>query len=245
MSIRARHALGQLGFFEHLVGGELLVPAQGILGTLHRETPWMWFLNSVVVEDPAALPGVVDELAAAYAAAGVGAWAVWLPGPDEAFAALLAARGLRRDGTAEVMGAELADVDRSLGAELDLDPDPSWRTVGELNDVAYDVPAAVGPALAGAHDPASTAYVALQDGEPVACLALRVLDGDAYVSLVAVAPAQRGRGLAGRLLSRALAEAHEQGVRTTTLDSTALGRPVYDRLGYTAAGAMEIWVHAV
>ena len=246
MSIRARHALGQLGFFEHVVGGELLVPAPGVLGTLHRAAPHMWFPNAVLAEDPAALPGAIDELAAAYAAAGVGAWSVWLPGADETLGAALEARGLAHESDAEVMGAALADLDLSAAASIELDPAPAWETVGRLNDEAYGMPeATLGPLLAGVTDPASTPFVARRDGEAVAALALRMRDGDAYVSLVAVPLAHRGHGLAGRLLARALTAVSEADVTTTTLDSTTLGRPVYDRLGYTAAGAMEIWVHRV
>jgi predicted acetyltransferase len=58
---------------------------------------------------------------------------------------------------------------------------------------------------------------------------------------VAVAPEARGRGLSGKLLAHALADAAERGLETSTLVSTRLGRPVYERLGYQALGSLQMW----
>ena len=51
---------------------------------------------------------------------------------------------------------------------------------------------------------------------------------------VATDPDHRGRGLASRLISVAIGEARDRGLRTTSLQSSAMGRPVYERLGYGA-----------
>ena len=49
-------------------------------------------------------------------------------------------------------------------------------------------------------------------------------------------PEARGRGIAGKLLAHALADAAERGLETSTLVATPLGRPVYERLGYREFG---------
>ena len=42
----------------------------------------------------------------------------------------------------------------------------------------------------------------------------------------------RGRRLASRLLTAALLEARERGMKTSSLQASALGSPIYERLGY-------------
>ncbi len=59
--------------------------------------------------------------------------------------------------------------------------------------------------------------------------------------MVAVVPEARGLGIAGKLLRHALADAAERGLETSTLISTRLGRPVYERLGYREAGTLQMW----
>jgi GNAT superfamily N-acetyltransferase len=59
--------------------------------------------------------------------------------------------------------------------------------------------------------------------------------------LVAVVPQARGRGLAAELMRRALAQARSAGALTTSLESTALGEPVYRSLGYRALGRFGMW----
>ena len=65
--------------------------------------------------------------------------------------------------------------------------------------------------------------------------------GDAEVNFVATVPEARGRGLAGALMTRALADARERGRLTTTLVATKLGRPVYERMGYRPLGTVQMW----
>ena len=60
---------------------------------------------------------------------------------------------------------------------------------------------------------------------------------------VATDPDRRGRGLASRLMSIAMTEARERGLRTTSLQSSAMGRPVYERLGFGADFEMRMYEH--
>jgi GNAT superfamily N-acetyltransferase len=61
------------------------------------------------------------------------------------------------------------------------------------------------------------------------------------VYLVATLPEARGRGLATALVSHALREARTRGCATSSLQATARGRPVYERLGYRSIGAAQMW----
>jgi predicted acetyltransferase len=61
------------------------------------------------------------------------------------------------------------------------------------------------------------------------------------VYAVATSPWARGRGLARRLQYLLLQRARERGARTTTLQASEMGRPVYDALGYDSFGAMNMW----
>jgi GNAT superfamily N-acetyltransferase len=75
----------------------------------------------------------------------------------------------------------------------------------------------------------------------VGCLLMSDHGSNSDVEWVAVAPEARGRGLSGKLLAHALADAAERGLETSTLVSTRLGRPVYERLGYQALGSLQMW----
>ena len=47
-------------------------------------------------------------------------------------------------------------------------------------------------------------------------------------------PAFRGRGIAWRMLDLLTAAARERGCLTVSLHATAMGRPLYQRYGFTA-----------
>jgi predicted acetyltransferase len=64
---------------------------------------------------------------------------------------------------------------------------------------------------------------------------------DAAVIWVATVPEARNRGISSRLMAQALRNAREDGYETTTLQSTKLGRPVYEKLGYRDFGAAHMW----
>ena len=70
-------------------------------------------------------------------------------------------------------------------------------------------------------------------------------DGNSDVEAVAVAPEARGRGISGNLLRHALVDARERGNETSTLMSTPLGLPVYERLGFRSLGrCVDVGVQA-
>lgn len=194
--------------------------------------------NSVMYDEPDALLEHYERLARAYADAGVRAFTVWVDPLDEpVLVPELERRGHVRDAEPMLQGAVLDELPLTelAGAPLDLDPAPTFAKLGRLNDAAWRMePGALSGCFTGLDDAPAGALVriALLDGEPACGLGVFPCGDDAYVSFVATAPHARGRGLATRLLARTLLEARERGMRTTTLEATAAGAPVYERMGY-------------
>ena len=74
--------------------------------------------------------------------------------------------------------------------------------------------------------------VAEAAGELVGVAAGAVFTGTGWVGGVAVVPAHRRVGLGGDLTEAIIAFLEDRGVATVLLHATALGRPVYERLGF-------------
>ena len=66
------------------------------------------------------------------------------------------------------------------------------------------------------------------------------MQDDAGILFVATPPEMRGRRLASRLLTAALIEARGRGMRTSSLQASALGSPIYERLGYSTHFSFHI-----
>src|SRR5438067_655080 len=75
----------------------------GVTAAITPATPDRSVMNGVVVEDFARLAGVLGELAAAYADAGVRAWTVWVPEYELKARELLEAAGHVLDATPAAM----------------------------------------------------------------------------------------------------------------------------------------------
>ena len=78
------------------------------------------------------------------------------------------------------------------------------------------------------------------DGQIVATTACLLYGPElAWISMVLTLPAYRGRGYARELLQRAIRYA---GGRTTRLDATDMGRPLYASLGFAAEYPVQRWM---
>jgi GNAT superfamily N-acetyltransferase len=62
----------------------------------------------------------------------------------------------------------------------------------------------------------------------------------AYLLNFYVAPEMRGRGMAGELLARALAEAKARGTKVVTLHASKFGKPIYERNGFAMSNEMML-----
>ena len=191
--------------------------------------------NSVAPESAQALAASYDELAKAYADAGVETWTVWLHEDDAEARAFLEAKGHELDGAPVAMAMNLSEWEPEDLGDLDWDTEAGFDELGRLNDLAYGYDPESGMAsaiVAPPDDSAIRLYRARADGE-VACVLGTIDEGDdSGIIFVATAPAMRGRGLASRLMTAALIEARDRGMRTTSLQASALGSPIYERLGY-------------
>ena len=231
--------------FFRLVGrsspGARVIELDGVVGSVCPAVPERSLPNSVVYESQDALIAALPELARRYDDAGVAAWTVWVPEADAEAAAALADAGHKLDADPAAMTLDLAalteppDIDHRTGDEL-------VPVVADINDRAYRVDGTPFTRMMSEHPPGETLnYVADLDGAPAACLQILPVDGDACVLLVATLPEARGRGLAGRLMHRALWDAREGGCDMSSLQATRLGEPVYARLGYRSHGALQMW----
>ncbi|HJT79274.1 MAG TPA: GNAT family N-acetyltransferase [Gemmataceae bacterium] len=76
-------------------------------------------------------------------------------------------------------------------------------------------------------------FVAEWNGVPAATTTTCTFGPVGWVAMVLVDADKRGRGLAKALLGHALEFLERRNVRNVRLDATALGRPLYERLGFT------------
>jgi GNAT superfamily N-acetyltransferase len=220
--------------------GARLIEPPGTIAAIVPVAPDRSIANSVAYTEAGALERELDGLAATYAEAGVRAWTVWVPERDRATQRLLEAAGHKLDGAPTAMALELASFERSPSPDLDLGTDPDPSLVGAINDEAYGMDGDFSRAFAR-RVPELRLYVARVDGEAAACVGAVHDRGDAGIYLVATRVRARGRGLAADLMTVALNEAREAGCETASLQSTAMGKPVYTRLGFREFGAIQMW----
>jgi GNAT superfamily N-acetyltransferase len=232
--------------FVRLVGGgtgtSRVLEQDGVTASVVPAIPDRSIVNSVAYRDASSLEAAIDDLATAYEDAGVRAWTVWVPEGDREAAAMLEASGHRLDATPTAMMAELdrialTDDDLDSGAGADA------QDVGRINDLPYGwTQGTFFRAMERfAKQEALPLYEARVGGEPVCVLGTYDNDDDCEVYFVATLPDHRGRGLARRLMGRALNDARERGLTVSSLQATKMGYPIYERLGYEPMCALEMW----
>ncbi|HLJ98030.1 MAG TPA: GNAT family N-acetyltransferase, partial [Gemmataceae bacterium] len=77
-------------------------------------------------------------------------------------------------------------------------------------------------------------FVAMLGGTPVGTLTTCLFGPVAWIAMVLVDAAYRGRGVGKALMRHALDFLESQGVRSIRLDATVLGQPLYEKLGFVA-----------
>jgi ribosomal protein S18 acetylase RimI-like enzyme len=223
-------------------GGTVVDLDGGVQAVMTPAVPERSLFNAVLYDESAPLLAALDELDRRYDAAGVRAWTVWTHPGDIPTAEALRAAGHAFDGEPMLMGASLGELDLEPRRALTLAETDDWEALARCNDAAYGLTdGTFGAALAGIADPAARAYVALDAGEPVAACGTVLRDGDAGVLFVATMPSAQRRGLASELMRHALREARAEGARTTSLEASAQGEPVYARMGYRSLGRLGMW----
>jgi GNAT superfamily N-acetyltransferase len=222
--------------------GSRLLEYPGVVASAVPAVPTRSITNSVVYGSAGDLAAALDPLAAEYDHLGIRAWTVWVPEGDRAAAGILARAGHRLDAAPAAMAIELAELPELELGDLDWDGDATAAEVGRLNDLAYGW-SELGFASGFTRAPHASVrlFRARVDGEAACVVGTIDVGEDCLLTMVATDPAHRGKGLAGRLCHAALAAARERGLRTSTLQATQLGKPVYERLGYRDFGAMEMW----
>jgi GNAT superfamily N-acetyltransferase len=236
-----------VAFFRGLVANSptsSLFAHDGVVAAIVPTAPGRSFLNSVLTRDRDALALVLDDLAERYERAGVNAWTVWVPREHTSTAKLLEDAGHHHDAAPRLMALEdLAgfDGDELEGVQWTREPDA--RQFAAVIDEGFEMG---GEGFLQAIEdrleiPGAHLYLAQNEGEPAATAMIIDAHGDAGAYAIATVPAARGRGLATGLLRQALSDARERGCSTSTLQATKAGFPIYDRLGYTNHGPIDMW----
>ncbi len=213
----------------------------GVEATMMPAAPERSVINCVLYDTPAQLERALGPLATEYNRAGVRAWTVWVPHGEPAATEALARAGHVFDGRPAAMALELDELAVSPDASPVLVEQPSMSEVGRLNDAAYGVAGDFERGLDGLPSEAFHVHVAMAGDAPACSVVAFDYGGDCGIYLVATAPAARGRGLATAVMTRALTHARERGCATSSLQATALGRPIYERLGYRDLGEIQMW----
>jgi GNAT superfamily N-acetyltransferase len=215
---------------------------EGVLASIIPAAPERSIFNSVFYRHAPGIITQLDAIAREYEEADVRAWTVWVPEEQRGVA-----KELERAG--HVLDAEPRDMAMALDDLQAPDPDPGLEIVeredpeamARINEVAYGYPEGDFDVVADTSTAGLRIYFGRVNGEEVCTLGIAPVKSDAVVVWVAALPEARGRGMSGRVLARALEDARESGLETTTLQATKLGEPVYARLGYRDYGAMQMW----
>ena len=197
-------------------------------------------LNNAILLDPTSAETAsvaAAELASVYRGVGVTSWALWVPSPLRELAAadcVATVDGMTRDTTTLVMTLDLADGMPSHPGVLATTVDVA-NHAGDTAVAADEVP--------DRDDTSDVDGWVLIEDEVAVTGAWTYRNGrDVGVYAVGTAPEWRRRGLARALMLHVLADAYRRGARTASLQSTAMGEPLYRSLGFRPAGRYDEWV---
>lgn len=200
---------------------------------------WLPLNNAILLDgDPAARSVVASEVARVYAAAGVDVWALWVSSCAVSFDAPDRGQevaGLERDTTTLVMQAVLRPGLRSHDEVVE-------ASIAAIVHLANDEPVPAHQLGALETTPGLSAWALVVDGMAVGCAWTFLHQQDCGIYAVGTLPAWRRRGLARTLMEHVLADALRRGARTASLQSTRMGQPLYESLGFTPVGRYEEWV---
>jgi len=199
--------------------------------------------------EPATVEQRLDQLIAAFDARGTSV--IWWYVPDhrpEDLRDRLERRSFQlRDDTAG-MAMDLADLPNAVPAPDGVDivevdePEAIARYVDVIiRSMAIDHPTL--PANAAVvradhirsrldEDSLSRRFVALLDGEPVATSRLSMAGGVAGLYTMVTLPHAQRRGIGASMAHRAMAAGRDAGMRLGALQATAMGYPIYKKLGF-------------
>ena len=211
----------------------------GVYAYASPHVPQRSLFNSVGYTDTEALLAARTELADWYAGFGA-AWTVWVPESDTTAREALEGAGHQLDAAPRAMFLDLAGAEEPDMGDIDWS-EGDIPASNLINDRAYGWPDGTWQQFNNPESAELRAYVARVDGEPAATIATLDHGPDCEIWSVATLPDARGRGLCSALMRQGLWDAREAGCETTTLQATAAGRPVYERLGYQDLGALQMW----
>lgn len=125
---------------------------------------------------------------------------------------------------------------------LDIEPVTGKGLLGDYSDLVaagFGMPRDAGAEFMGivadvteGPDASSWGFVGRVDGTAVATSGLIVAGGGGLVINVVTLEEARGKGIGFAMTHRALTDAKKSGCRIATLEATAMGYPVYKRLGF-------------
>jgi GNAT superfamily N-acetyltransferase len=109
---------------------------------------------------------------------------------------------------------------------------PPLALLGDVNERAYDDPGFFSAFVQTLRDDRARVH-GLRENGAFACVALTFAVGDDLgIHFVATEAEHRRRGLATRLVRALLTAARDEGMRTATLQASADGLPVWERIGF-------------
>lgn len=226
--------------FGTCVPGARLLEGDGWVASIVPSGTDSPLLNAIVGLRDGVLGDALRQAEPALAAEG-GRWGAWC---DDGFGAdrvALAAAGLRSELPPwTVMAAPMDELD--LDGEIAGAPTRDMYLIGAVNDLAYGLDdGRLAEHFAPMPPDRVHGHRLDVDGRTVSVAAVTDHDGDAGVMFVATVPAARDQGLAAALLRGALRDARARGARTSSLLATAMGIPLYARLGYRDLGRAHLW----
>jgi GNAT superfamily N-acetyltransferase len=159
--------------------------------------------------------------------------------------------GLQDDGATPVMvmtrdmRREIAPVE-GLSISVVMTPEER-RVYAETVAAGNELPLEWAEPFAGEEllaTPGLTAYLGSIDGRPVATSLLLETAGVAGVHVVCTVPEYRRRGIGAALTLRCAEDGLAHGCDVSALQSSSLGYPVYERIGYRKVTDIRGWTFA-
>jgi GNAT superfamily N-acetyltransferase len=236
----------------------LRVSCAQVRGALIESTPELGIyatglpvaLFNQIVTDDGATPADLTRAVERVRERGTRFYPVLRRGTDDALRPTLEAMGLPMDdGT--LPGMALHPIPPELpaaaeGLDIRVIADASGlRDHAIAAGVGFGLPEAMAVAFMGEElwaRPGATVYVGYADGEPVAT-GFGVRSGRTIgVFTIATVPAARGRGFGAAMTGRVVADGAAAGCDVATLQASAMGRPIYERMGFRLVQEYDIYL---